>query len=78
MKINIGDLFILLDTELYYVTDIQYCEDIEMTKKFVLMLLNPKDNIKIRKRIMYSDNLNKIFDPDSLISKNWKYYPVKE
>ncbi len=27
MRINIGDLFVLLDTELYYVKDIEYDED---------------------------------------------------
>jgi hypothetical protein len=76
MNINIGDLFVLLDTEVYYVSDVQYDED-AMMKKFILLLLNPKSGVKIRKRIMYPDNIEKIFDSGSLTSKNWKYYPVK-
>jgi hypothetical protein len=76
MNINIGDLFVLMDTEVYCVYDVQYDED-QMIKKFILHLLNPKKDIQIRKRIMYPDNIEKIFDSDSLTSKNWKYYPVK-
>jgi hypothetical protein len=77
MIINVGDLFILLDTEVYYVSDIQYDEEM-MMKKFILILMNPKKGIKLRKRIMYPDNIEKIFDPESIINKNWKYYSVKE
>jgi hypothetical protein len=76
MNINIGDLFVLLDTEVYYVSDVQYDED-AMMKKFILLLMNPKSGVKIRKRIMYPDNIEKMFDSNSLTSKNWKYYPVK-
>lgn len=77
MIINIGDLFILLDTEVYYVSDIQYDEEM-MMKKFILILMNPKKGIKLRKRIMHPDNIEKIFDPESIINKNWKHFPVIE
>lgn len=77
MKINIGDLFILLDTEIYYVYDIQYDEDLVM-KKFMMLMLNPPKGHSLRKRIMYPDNIEKIFDSSSLTSQNWKYYPVNK
>ena len=77
MNINLGDLFVLLDDELYYVVDIQYDEDL-MMKKFIMLLLNPKKPHNLKKRIMYPDNIEKIFDSSSLSSQNWKYYPVKK
>lgn len=77
MNINIGDLFVLLDTEVYCVYDVQYDED-QMIKKFIFYLLNPNKGIKMRKRIMYPDNIENIFDKESMTSKNWKYYPVKQ
>jgi hypothetical protein len=73
--INVGDLLLRRDTQLYYVSDIRYCQDIE-ENKFILILLNSKDKLMISKLILYPDNLDKIFDPDSLTNKNWKYYPV--
>lgn len=76
MKINLGDLFVLLDSEVYYVSDIQYDEE-HNTKKYILILLNPTKGIKIRKRIMYPDNIEHIFNPEALSHRNWKYYPVK-
>jgi hypothetical protein len=75
--INVGDLLLRRDTQLYYVSDIRYCQDIE-ENKFILILLNPKDKLMVSKLILYPDNLDKIFDPDSLTNKNWKYYPVKQ
>jgi hypothetical protein len=75
--INVGDLLLHCDTKLYYVRDIRYCQDIE-ENKFILILLNPKDKLMVSKLILYPDNLDKIFDPDSLTNKNWKYYPVKQ
>lgn len=77
MNINLGDLFVLLDTEVYYVYDIQYDEEL-MMKKFMMILLNPKKPRQICKRIMYPDNIEKIFDKENLASQNWKYYRVKE
>lgn len=77
MNINLGDLFVLLDTEVYYVVDIQYDEDL-MIKKFITILMNPSRPNLLRKRIMYPDNIEKMFDKDSVISQNWKYYPVSK
>ncbi|NBW38036.1 MAG: hypothetical protein EBR30_24050 [Cytophagia bacterium] len=77
MNINIGDLFILLDTEVYYVYDIQYDEEM-MMKKFMMFMLNPPKGHSLRKRIMYPDNIEKIFDKNSMTSQNWKYYPVSK
>ncbi len=77
MNINIGDLFILLDTEVYYVYDVEYDEDM-MMKKFMMLMLNPPKGHSLRKRIMYPDNIEKIFDSSSLSSQNWKYYPVSK
>ena len=77
MNINLGDLFVLLDTEVYYVIDIQYDEDL-MMKKFITLLMNPSKQGLIRKRILYPDNLEKMFDNNSLTSQNWKYYPIKK
>ncbi len=77
MNINIGDLFVLLDTEVYYVVDVQYDEEM-MMKKFIMILLNPKKSITLSKRVMYPDNLEKILDTSSLTSQNWKYYRVKQ
>lgn len=76
MSVSVGDLFVRRDTQIYYVSDIEDCKDIQ-ENKFILILLNPKDKLKISKLILYPDNLDKIFDPDSLTHKNWKYYPVK-
>ena len=73
--INVGDLLLRRDTQLYYVSDIRYCQDIG-ENKFILILMNPRDKLMISKLILYPDNLDKIFDPDSLTNKNWKYYPV--
>jgi len=75
--INVGDLLLRRDTQLYYVSDIRYCQDIE-ENKFILILMNPRDKLMVSKIILYPDNLEKIFDPDSLTNKNWKYYPVKQ
>jgi hypothetical protein len=73
--INIGDLLLRRDTQLYYVSDIEHCQDIQ-ENKIILILMNPKDKLMVSKLILYPDNLDKIFDPDSLTNKNWKYYPV--
>ena len=77
MNINLGDLFVLLDTEVYYVVDVQYDEEM-MMKKFIMLMLNPPKGHSLRKRIMYPDNIEKLFDSSSLTSQNWKYYRVKE
>lgn len=77
MNVNIGDLFLRRDTRIYYVSDIRHCQDIQ-ENKFILILLNPKDKLMISKLILYPDNLDKIFDPDSLTHKNWKHFPVKQ
>ena len=73
--INVGDLLLRRDTQLYYVSDIKHCQDIK-ENKFILILLNPKDKLMVSKLILYPDNLDKIFDPDSLTNRYGKYYPV--
>jgi hypothetical protein len=73
--INVGDLLLRRDTQLYYVSDIEHCQDIK-ENKIILILMNPRDKLMISKLILYPDNLDKIFDPDSLTNKYWKYYPV--
>jgi len=77
MKINLGDLFVLLNSEVYYVADVQYDEE-RNTKKYILILLNPTKGIRMRKRIMYPDNIEHMFNPDTISHRNWKYYPVKK
>ena len=76
MRINIGDLFVLLDTELYYVKDIEYDED-KKPIKFILYLLNPQKKVILTKRIMYPENIFAIFN-DKSSRERWKYYPVKQ
>ena len=65
-EFSIGDLLIHLDTEVYYCTSIT-------TDRCMFIMLNPKKQLKIRKRIFYPEEAPKIFnDP------NWKHYPVIE
>lgn len=78
MKISLGDLFVHHDTEVYYVTDIQYSESLKISvvEKVIMILMNPKAPITITKRIMYPDVVEDIIKNKKPYSDMWKYYPV--
>lgn len=84
MTYNIGDLFLFMDTDLYVITDIKteyafhsqtYMKTGNMIDyQYTLILLNPKNNLKLRKRYILGDSLHKsLNNPKS----QWKHFPVR-
>lgn len=66
MKFSIGDLLVLLDSEVYC------CIDIKNGTHYYEML-NPKKPMRARKRLFNVADLKRIITSD----QGWKHYPVK-
>ena len=70
---NLGDLLLLLDTELFYCSEIRHDTHLMGSGKYIFIMLNPKHPHRLRKRIFYGDEPPKILN-----SPHWKYYPIIE
>ena len=67
MKFSIGDLLVLLDSEVYYCIDIR-------NGTYYYEMLNPKTPMRIRKRLFNVADLERI----TSAGQGWKHYPVKQ
>jgi hypothetical protein len=67
MKFSIGDLLVLLDSEVYF------CIDIKHGTHYYEML-NPKKPHRMRKRLFNVADLKRTLS----INEGWKHFPVKE
>ena len=66
MKFSIGDLLVLLDSEVYFCIDIK-------GGTYYYEMLNPQKPHRMRKRLFNVADLKRIITHD----QGWKYYPVK-
>ena len=66
MKFSIGDLLVLLDSEVYCCIDIK-------NGTYYYEMLNPKKPMRGRKRLFNAGDLERIITHD----QGWKHYPVK-
>ena len=67
MKFSIGDLLVLLDSEVYCCIDIK-------GGTYYYEMLNPQKPHRMRKRLFNAGDLERI----TSAGQGWKHYPVKE
>jgi hypothetical protein len=78
-EIQIGDLFVLLDTEIYVVEKIIYHTDGTIKECHMPCLNAKKVNGRSKlKRIMHQPQIKQILENSGVIEQRWKHYPVKK
>jgi hypothetical protein len=79
MKYNIGDLLVFSDSDVYVITEIknEYRFPNEHTGtpdiQYTLLLLNPKNKLKLRKRYMLGQGIERALAEENPM---WKHFAV--